>query len=125
MLNDNVLTTFVFCVGHNRDVFVNTVYNFLGDSTLSSLVHCQHNARRLPADELSMGVTVGGLSTLWPFSFAPGFVVSPGAGDLFQDRDFGRSTYDRVLALSGFWNRCLALRTCSRLWGLSDGVVRL
>jgi len=122
VLNDNVLATFVLCVGHNRYVFMNAVNDFIGNSALSGLVHRQHNTRGLLADELGMGVTVGGFAS-WPFRFALGIVIPPESGDF--SRDHGRwLARCRALLPSSVLNRYLLLRTNS-LWGLSDGVVRL
>ncbi len=42
MLKDNVLATLVFSMGHNRYVFVYTVYDLIGNSALAGLVHREH-----------------------------------------------------------------------------------
>ncbi len=125
MLDDNVLKTLVLCVGHNRDVLMDAVDDFLGDSTLTGLVHRQHYARRLLAHELGDGVSVSGLLLLRPFCPKIGLIQSPGVGDIIRVHGLGRLGGGHALLRSTLRDRSLRLRTNSWLGGLSNRIVRL
>jgi len=125
VLDKDILTTLLLCMGHDRDVLVNAVDDFLGDSTLPSLIHGQDNTRGLLANKLSMGVTMSSLHTFWSVRLALNLVVPLGAGHLLRYHVFGGFPRGHTLVFLHLRNRCFLLRTDPWLWGLSDGVVRL
>lgn len=111
MLDDDILTALLLRVGHDRNVLVNAVDDLLGNSTLPSLIHCQHNTRRLLADKLSMGVTMGCLHTFWAIRLALRVITPLGTEYLFRYNVFRGFARGRTLAFLHHRNGCSLLRT--------------